>query len=123
MPTDRPILVVDDDTNTREGLALFLESRGYTVVVAVDGADALEQLRAGLRPSLILLDLMMPEKNGFQFRVEQVMDPELSKIPICVFSGVPDATGTSAILGGVAQLDKPIDLTKLLEVVRSCCAS
>ncbi len=117
------ILVVEDDADTREGLASLLESNGYDVVATPDGAEALGRLRNGLRPSVILLDLRMPEKNGFQFRVEQVLDPELSQIPVVVYSGDPDAFSHSAMLGAIAHLGKPIDSDELLAAIRSCCPS
>jgi CheY-like chemotaxis protein len=121
MSTNAPILVVEDDSPTREALKLFLETHGYAVILAADGAAGLAKLRAGLRPCLILLDLMMPEKNGFQFRVEQVLDPELSEIPVVVYSGDADACVSGGALGGVAHLYKPIDLDKLLQIVETYC--
>ena len=121
MPSGQPILIVEDDVDTREALKFFLETYGYAVVSASDGADGLAQLHAGLRPSLILLDLMMPRKNGFQFRVDQAMDPELSEIPVVVYSGNRDACRGEEVGGAVAHLRKPIEVEKLLEVVRAFC--
>lgn len=123
MPARQPILIVEDDVDTREALKFLLETYGYAVVVAGDGADGLAKLHAGLRPSLILLDLLMPKKNGFQFRVEQAMDAELSEIPVAVYSGNPDACRAEALAGAVAHLHKPIEVEKLLEVVRAYCVS
>ena len=117
MQQERPILIVEDDADTREGLKFFLETCGYAVVLSDDGADGLAKLRAGLRPCLILLDLMMPKKNGFQFRAEQVLDPELLQIPVVVYSGDPDACPKGVVLGAVAHFQKPMDMDKLLEVV------
>ena len=121
MTTDHAILIIEDDDDSREAMGAFLELHGYTVVLASDGAKGLAFLRAGARPCLILLDLVMPGKNGFQFRVEQVLDPDLAAIPVIVYSGDPDAFGNSAMLGTVAQLCKPIDVDKLLEVVKAHC--
>lgn len=121
MAPGQPILIIEDDTDTREALKFFLETYGYGVVLADDGADGLAKLHAGLRPSLILLDLMMPKKNGFQFRVEQAMDSELSEIPVVVYSGNPDACRREAVVGAVAHLRKPIEVEKLLQVVRAHC--
>lgn len=115
------ILIVEDDAETRDALAVILEGHGYAVALATDGADGLRQLRAGLRPRLILLDLMMPEKNGFQFRVEQVVDPRLADIPVVIYSGDAEAQATGAVLGGVACLSKPIDVGKLLDLLRAHC--
>jgi CheY-like chemotaxis protein len=121
MAMEHPILIVEDDADTRAAMQFFLEAHGYTVMVASDGAQGLAKLRAGLRPCLILLDLMMPEKNGFQFRVEQVLDPELSEIPVVVYSGNADAHAHANVLGGVTHLTKPLDLDKLLAAVKTCC--
>ncbi len=117
----RPILVIDDDLNTREAMGEFLTLHGYSVVLAADGQEGLTYLRAGMRPGLIILDLMMPEKNGFQFRVEQCLDPELEKIPVIVYSGDREAYANGFFLGAVARLDKPIDVSKLLEAVKAHC--
>ncbi len=122
MPSDQPILIVEDDVDTREALQFFLETYGYSVVLAGDGADGLAKLHAGLRPCLILLDLLMPKTNGFQFRVEQAKHPELSHIPVVVYSGNPDACRDEAVLGAVAHLHKPIEVDRLLEVVQTYCA-
>jgi CheY-like chemotaxis protein len=119
--TPPQILIVEDDADTRDALWALLEKHGYSVALAANGADGLSRLRGGLRPSLILLDLMMPEKNGFQFRVEQVADPVLADIPVVIYSGNPEAKADGAVLGGVACLTKPIDVDKLLQVVKAHC--
>ena len=115
------ILIVEDNADVREAIKWLLEAHDYSVSVAVGGTDALNQLRQGLRPQLILLDLRMPEKNGFQFRIEQLLDPMIAEIPVAVYSGDPVAHADSAILGAVAYLRKPLDMDKLLEVVRTHC--
>lgn len=121
-PTIQPqVLIVEDDADMRNTLRAFLEMHGYSAVVATNGADGLSKLRAGLRPRLILLDLMMPEKNGFQFRVEQVVDPVLADIPVVIYSGDAEAQADGAVLGGVARLAKPVDADKLLQVVKAYC--
>ncbi len=86
-PPDKPrILVVEDDLSTREALSMLLSAEGYGVSTAADGVAALEQLRDGQRPGLILLDLMMPLMDGWQFRHEQLRDPSLANIPVIVCS-------------------------------------
>jgi two-component system chemotaxis response regulator CheY len=116
------ILIVDDDAATRDALGAFLEVHGYSPVLAADGAEGLRKLRAGLRPRMILLDLMMPEKNGFQFRVEQVADPALADIPVVIYSGNTEARSRGAELGVAAYLPKPIDVDTLLGLVQAHCA-
>jgi len=123
-PTTRgQILIIEDDVPTREALEAFLTMHGYSPIVAANGADGLSKLRSGLRPCLILLDLMMPEKNGFQFRVEQVIDPSLADIPVVVYSGDSEARAEGAVLGSVACLAKPIDVTQLLGLLQRYCPS
>jgi two-component system, chemotaxis family, chemotaxis protein CheY len=117
----RPVLIVDDDADTREALRALLETRAYPAVVAGNGAEALHHLRGGLRPSLIVLDLMMPEKNGLQFRVEQLLDPALADIPVLVCSGDGELRFDGLALGAVACLTKPVDVEELLAIVHRHC--
>src|SRR5580765_7790969 len=83
------ILLVEDDFDMRDALIPILEYAGHHVVGAANGREALEQLRAGPKPSLILLDLMMPVMNGTEFRAEQLRDPALASIPVVVVSADP----------------------------------
>src|SRR5438874_8753476 len=80
------ILVVDDDPGIVESLKDLLEAEGYHVETASNGREALDMLRARQRPNLILLDLTMPEMDGFEFRDEQEWDPRFSEIPVVVIS-------------------------------------
>ena len=82
--------VVDDDPDMREALRLVLELRGYSVEEAADGQRALELLRSNPGCCLILLDLMMPGMNGWQFRKAQQEAPELAAIPVVVLSAMRD---------------------------------
>ena len=122
MQTDHAILIVDDDEDIRELLAEFLRDEGYRVQTAKNGLDALTSLRAGDgRPCLILLDLMMPVMNGFQFLEAFRSDPELSPIPVAVVTahgslGVAERAAIAAPI-----LSKPLELPTLLEVVGRLC--
>ena len=71
------VMLVEDDVDIRADLSALLCSEGFEVVCAADGAEALAHLRAGARPAVILLDLMMPLMNGWEFRAEQLRDPSL----------------------------------------------
>jgi two-component system chemotaxis response regulator CheY len=113
----RSILVVEDDADVRETLVLVLESEGFEVRAARDGREALEILRAGFRPRLILLDLMMPVMNGWEFRAEMKNDPELAKIPVVFVSALEPAPDRAASLEAAGFLHKPFDLEALLETV------
>lgn len=114
------VLVVDDDREVRESLRDLLQLDGYKVKTATDGQDALEQLRGGLRPCIILLDLMMPAMDGQHFRAEQLRDPQLAHIPVVVLSGHYDPQN-AASLGAVASLCKPVDIGTVLQLIEAHC--
>jgi CheY-like chemotaxis protein len=116
----RRILIVDDDPDIRAALSELLESEGYEVTSAANGAAALAQLRGeGAKPCAILLDLMMPYMNGWEFRAEQLRDPELRDIPIVLLtaSGYNDAT-VRAEFGRVEYFPKPPSPERLLATIR-----
>lgn len=112
------ILVVEDNADASAALELFLGAHDFEVVVAADGQEALERLRAGLRPSLILLDVMMPGKNAHSFRAEQLANPVLARIPVIVCSAAYDVGSIAAKLGVRDYLTKPLDMQRLLDSVR-----
>jgi CheY-like chemotaxis protein len=116
------VLVIDDEADLRDGVAFWLEQNGYPVVTASNGEEGLALLRSGLRPSLVLLDLMMPIRDGFGFRQAQLQDPLCADIPVVVFSGVYDPRAHSAALRAAAYLQKPVDLDQLLGLVRQYCS-
>jgi CheY-like chemotaxis protein len=113
------ILLVDDDPDIREVLALVLRAEGHQVEEAGDGLQALAWLREGSAPSLILLDLMMPRLDGEGFTRELRGDPRLAWIPICILSGHHAARETALQLGAVGCLVKPIELEQLSAILRS----
>jgi two-component system response regulator MprA len=116
------VLVVDDDRNVRDMICAVLAGKGYGAAVAGNGKEALSYLRsAPLRPKLILLDLMMPEMTGWEFRKIQQEDPELSGIPVAIITGVYDTGGKMQALGVVDVLCKPSLVEKLLSVVSRFC--
>jgi CheY-like chemotaxis protein len=106
--------VVDDDPDVLEAMELALESAGYKIVTARNGAEALDHLHSDAAPRVILLDLMMPVMNGWQFRAEQIRDERLATIPVIVLSGAGQAAKSSAFPGAAAFLEKPVDLEDLL---------
>jgi CheY-like chemotaxis protein len=109
------VLVVDDDRDIRETLREVLTDAGYEVVAAENGRAALEQLRAGCRPALILLDLMMPVMDGLAFRAEQLADAALETIPVVLITagGRPVADG----LTPTTVLHKPLRMRTVLAAV------
>ena len=114
MPT---ILVVEDSVDLRETLAEILEEQGYTVRTAAHGQDAFDQLRTGPLPSLILLDLMMPVMDGWEFRRRQQEDARLRSIPVVVMSASADLSAVDA----AGHLRKPFELSELLGTVADRC--
>jgi CheY-like chemotaxis protein len=86
-PFVRHVLVVEDNDDLRDSLIEILRSEGAAAEGAKTGLEALGKLRSGLRPSLILLDLRMDGMSGWDFRVEQKKDPELTDIPVVAMTG------------------------------------
>ena len=121
MPTNKKqrgrLLIVEDDEDIQTDVAELLRDEGYDVVVAHHGADALRILRAGLVPSLILLDLMMPIMDGWQFRTEQLQDPVLARIPVVLFSGAGDVHKYAVDMNVAGYVSKPIKLEHLFRTV------
>jgi CheY-like chemotaxis protein len=121
MATDgkREILVVDDDLGIREALAALLESEGYDVRCAENGAVALDVMREAHKPDLVLLDLMMPVLSGFELlEMLEDGDPDLRAVPIFVVSAF-NAPLTVGCRGGVQRcFGKPFDADDLLAAIR-----
>ncbi|KYF60520.1 hypothetical protein BE11_45785 [Sorangium cellulosum] len=119
-PPCKRILIVDDDAAIRHTLSELLEEEGYSVASVANGLEALAYLRVD--PSsiaLVLLDLMMPVMDGFQFRAEQKRDPALASMPIVVMSA---RGGTDrAAIDADAIISKPFDLLKLMDIIERSC--
>jgi CheY-like chemotaxis protein len=111
------VLVIDDDAAVRETLADGLRQAGFTVVDTGSGAAALELLRKDPRIGLILLDLFMPEMDGWRFRHEQRNDPRLAAIPTVITTGAALADVVDQELKAHDYLLKPIGLDHLVSVV------
>jgi CheY-like chemotaxis protein len=114
------VLVVDDDADIRETILTVLERHGFPASSAADGAEALQRLRGGESPKLILLDLMMPRMNGEEFRAAQLAEPTLAAIPVVVLSGARGVDELARRIG-VEVLPKPFELSTLLSTVRRYC--
>ncbi len=110
------VLVVDDDPVVRGAVQLTLEGEGYGVTCAGNGREALDRLRGGPRPDLILLDLVMPVMDGWRLLYVLQHEPALAEIPVMILSA-QKRNGRAAGLGTVAYLEKPLPLeTVALEV-------
>src|SRR5215831_5050610 len=98
---NRPILIVEDDSDLRDSLQLLLEAYGYAVATAFDGQDALDQLLDGLEPALIVLDLMMPRMDGWTLCRKMRKSPALAAIPVILCSAVADLERSLGEIGAV----------------------
>lgn len=111
------VLFVEDEEPIRQAVRKLLTLEGYRVETARNGKEALLLLDEGLRPGLILLDLMMPEMDAFEFRRIQEMDARFATIPIVVMSAARDVDLKSLRMGIADHLRKPVDLEVLLQMV------
>ena len=110
-----PILVVEDDRDSRQLLAMLLEHQGHSVVTAQDGMQALNVAREH-RPALILLDLMMPVMSGEEFRHAQLQDTRIRSIPVVVISAHHDARNIAKRMKVAGCVQKPLDYEALLDL-------
>ena len=115
------ILLVEDDRDLHEAMAAILDAEGYRVIGAYDGQAAIDRLRDGVRPSVIVLDLMLPRKDGRQFRAEQLADPRLADIPVIAYSGDAGVAQAAAELRVRYWFRKPVNFGALLEAIASFC--
>ena len=116
----KSILIVEDDADIRESLHDVLEVEGYEVFAVANGQEALDRLKILPTPCLVLLDLMMPVMNGWEFLEAKQGDLKIAPIPVVIVSAVIDqAKAKSKAAAGFIK--KPIELNTLLEVVRQYC--
>ena len=122
LPNRPLVMVIDDDADIRECTADVLSDEGYLVHCAANGKDALDQLRSGPLPEVILLDLMMPVMDGWQFRAAQTADPELAKIPVVVLTANAGTSVIGTMLNVPLILRKPVDVGRLLSALEVAAA-
>lgn len=117
------VLVVEDEEMIRDSVIEFLGDQGFDALGASDGREALDKLTNGERlPCVILLDLMMPVMDGRSFRERQLQNPKLANIPVVVFSAYQDVAVTANELHAAGYLAKPVDLSRLLRLIRQSCS-
>ncbi len=107
------VLVVEDDRDIREMVAELLVEEGYEVTLAGNGLEGLSQAQRH-RPNVIVLDLMMPVMNGWEFRQAQKLDPTIVDVPVVILSAVARGRAT---LDADAFVPKPFDVETLLSAV------
>ena len=117
--THCPVLIVEDDQDLREMMAQLLTLEGFEAATVSNGREALEYLHRASTPNVILLDLMMPVMDGWEFRRQQQADPALAPVPVIVLSALDQAR--AAKIHAAAFLKKPLDFDRLLSLVRTYC--
>jgi CheY-like chemotaxis protein len=120
--TSFSVLVVEDDADIRDSLAEVLDEDGFAVLTASNGREAFEVLQsASAKPSVILLDMMMPVMDGWEFRKAQRNDPELASIPVAVFSARPNIEAAARSVEAAAYFRKPLSIDHLIDTLDSLC--
>ena len=117
-PSEIDVLYIEDDEAFRASSCERLREEGFRVAEAPDGAVALAYLSEGHRPALVILDLLMPGMDGFEFMARLRNDPELTGIPVVVVSGVVQSGMLASRYGVVPHLSKPFEIASLLAYVR-----
>ena len=113
------ILVIDDQPNLRLLVSKILEIEGYEVKTAANGDEGIAMAKAD-KPDLILLDVMMPKKNGYQSAAELNLQKETSQIPIVLMTGTTQMVGDGIQLttSAIDKLAKPFGKDELINIVR-----
>ena len=115
-----PVLIVEDDADLREMMAQLLSLEGFQAAAVANGSEALQYLHNGhIKPDVILLDLMMPVMDGWEFRRKQQADPAFADVPVIVLSALDQSR--AADVQAEAFLKKPLDFDRLLQLVRHYC--
>lgn len=114
-----PVLIVEDDEDLRDMMAQMLSIEGFDTATAANGREALDYLHGTTKPNVILLDLMMPIMDGWEFRRQQKADPDLAPVPVIILSALDQTR--AAPVDAEAFLKKPLDFGRLLELVRDHC--
>ena len=117
------VLIVDDDFEVRDSLGDVLGEAGYEVVGAAHGGEALDVLRGGLRPLVIVLDVMMPVVDGVQFRLQQRREPAIADIPVVILSADRQVTRRANDLLALAYLAKPTRVEVILGLLDKLSAA
>jgi CheY-like chemotaxis protein len=117
-PSKGTVLLVDDDQDVRRLICEGLTAAGYKVVGARHGREALDYLRSSALPDLIVLDLVMPVMDGWEFRRQQVAEPALATIPVLILTVVEAPLMPT---GAAAYLKKPFEFPRLINIVGILC--
>ena len=112
------VMVVEDDPMIRTSLVELLEAEGYQVIGVENGQAAMNHLKSGnTLPAVILLDVMMPIMDGWQFRTQQLSDVKISKIPVIVVTADGNARDKAVVMNAQGWINKPFKIDEILEAV------
>jgi CheY-like chemotaxis protein len=113
----KPILIIEDNEPVRAIVAATLRAHGYETVIAGDGREAMTRLEAGLEPDLILLDMILPDVDGWQFCARYLDGHD--HVPVVILTGLGIASEEWArSMGAVALLRKPVETAELIATIR-----
>jgi len=114
------VLVVDDDAEIRQALAELLEDEEYAVLLAANGKEALDLIGRGMRPDVILLDVMMPVMDGWHFLSARLRHPDLVEVPIIIISAGQEAEREAHKVGVFEVAKKPLHVDDLIHRIEEC---
>ena len=117
MPRKSRIMVIDDDKDIRDGLSDLLEDAGYDVTRTFSARRALQLMHEGVVPDVILLDLIMPDLDGWDFRAAQKNDPRLAGVPVIALSAA------GKLVDAAASLRKPFRFEEVLRAIEQVRAT
>jgi CheY-like chemotaxis protein len=118
---EKSILVVDDEPEALDAVVELFRGEGLTTMSARDGQEALDLIRSGLRPSLIVLDLKMPVMDGWEFCRRLAADEEVADIPIAIVTATASVEHLPERRTDAGFFRKPVDFNRLLKVVQRFC--
>jgi CheY-like chemotaxis protein len=121
MAQQKNVLVIDDDHDIRDLVVFYLNSHGYQASGVSNGEEAITQLQTGDRTDLIILDLMMPIMDAWEFRQLQQQDPAIGQIPVVLISATDEVSYEVGPLEAAGFIRKPIDFAHLLATVGQHC--
>ena len=112
----KTIVLIEDEDDFRENLRDLLAAHGFQVLAAAGGREGLELLQTADNPCFVLVDLLMPDMDGWELIGEIAKVPRLAAIPVCICTSVPDRAPS-----GFTLITKPVDVAALLVHVHRCC--
>jgi CheY-like chemotaxis protein len=115
------VMIVEDEADARDAMVELIAGEGFSAVGAVHGQEALDMLRSGTRPALILLDLKMPVMDGWEFCEALAADERLASIPVAILTASAIYYSLPHRRNGAGLFTKPVDFQRLLALVRRFC--